>query len=234
MTLLEVMIAMGLMSFLFCVFLQSVYSTMRADRASTMQLHGTVALRSQMEQCIASARDNMEGYSTLAQGLLSYMMDVGEKTGNGITSVTLNGTELVYTFPVAEPGISLYPNGDTTRVTPFDIAVGSLTFYLNTANVPGELTNWNTVFLNGSEQANNSGFNMNGNSDYGGDFSTIFHGGNHAQIVASNLGTLPVRGEIQYFASRDNLEANKADYSIVRNFIVNDTAFKGDDSGRAP
>ncbi len=217
MTLLEVVIAIGLFSIMICAMLSLQSSTLETERLSTLQLNGTVALRSQMEETLVSAYDNMRNYSSIAQGLVSYLSEMSRQPGIGtLANVELVDSAIVYTFPVPEPGGAL----DAGASNLFRNAVGTLTIFLNETNVPGDFINWSTLYDNGSSQANGLSFDMNGDMRADHNYSNLFSGGELA-ISQSDLNSIPVQGEIRYYKSAEDLARNTPSYFVVRNFIVN-------------
>lgn len=212
MTLIEVVISMALFSIILCAFMGLQFSTLQADRISTLQMAGTVALRGQMEQSVASAYNNMESKTNIAQGLLSYFSAMSTRGAD----VRLVGDTIVHTFPVSFPGEALAAGAGNL----FRNAVGTFTVYLRESSVPSSFVTWGTFHNDGSVDANSGGFDMNGDRTTGDDFSGLFTGG-EAAIAGSGLSALPVQGEIRYYNSAKDLAAGAFAYSVTRNFIIN-------------
>jgi len=232
-TLIEMILSMAIFSFILLAMLLLQYSTLQTNRVSTMQLHGTVALRGQMEASLANAYDNRDGFDSIAQGLVAYLYNLSKEPGVGAgkpVNVEMVNNAIVYTFPVSERGGSLYKSGSSTDVEPSTTAIGTLTVYLKEDAVPGDFHSWKTTFTDGTSSTNAIAghFDMNANRNLNENFSNVFNVGEVA-IAQSGLCSLPVRGEIRYYRSPADVASNLVAYQVVRNYIVNDSTVSSDD-----
>ena len=174
-TLLEVVIAFGLLAVMIIGFLQLQFSILHTNKIVQLETAGTMVMRRQFEELVAMANENKEDGAGVAKGLLYYLKQVNAQTnstgnpntwsassggiGTNRIGVALDDDVLTYSFAVpnvggmlwrpaltGESGDDVSGTGDERRKIEFnELAIGTIKIYLGESTVPSEFYSWGDV-----------------------------------------------------------------------------------------
>ena len=235
-TLLEVMLALAILTAAFLSTLLLVMSQNRTNRETAMEVAATNIIRQQAEEVMAVSR-NTAGLSATA-AVVNYYGDPGRPAefrsrvafllDSGIESSTPsigNMNAIIYTFPIATPGERRDNNG---MVVPDPKAAGRMIIYIDETRVPavGGTTGgviWEDMSRDSAEKRY-EGLDLSRNGDIdnmneGVRMNQYFGLADVQDSGLFNIKHLPIDISVTYFNDEDRtLQA----YDIARRIVVTD------------
>lgn len=175
-TLIELVLATGLLTVVLLYTLMALLSLIRLNRVTALEITATNAMRSQIEEVMTVARDNVghNDISNQARAVIYYYgtnfddekIALGPKKAN-IDRVDLagDGKTLTYFFGVPEPGQAarVAGGGDAEVQAMSPLGVGKMVIYLDEQSVPPADATWSMMWkdLGDERKKVTSGFDMN-------------------------------------------------------------------------
>lgn len=230
MTLIELMIAAGLLAVVITMFLNAQFSSMLSNRQVRERASGTFILRRQMEELQSAAFANRSQGHGVAKGLVFILQEISKKVlasgSDSPVSVELDGNEIVYSFLVPEPGWRpLAPDGaDSAVPEPYRNARGRIRVLLdeNTAAFPEfeSVRTWGDIRAdNLVDDDSATFFDMNNNQRAGDNFTYLFTASD-AVYAQSDLTRVIVIGEIDYYANEADRDRGIPWHTLRRSMVV--------------
>ena len=229
MTLLEVVLALGILMVVLTTVLLLFMDVVRMNRTVAMQVTAGQSISGQLEELRSVAIDNATGHDgIMARALVAYYADTfsGENiaigpNGTSIPRVELDaaGGRLIYRFWVANPGESrrFVAAGDRT-FNPSKVGIGEMSVYIKETAMPpssGSGAIWEDMAAGGTTVS--SGFDINGDgtiADWAppANLNTVKGDG-----FLKNIQQVPVDITITYFSDAKH---QAQIYSVTRRMVM--------------
>lgn len=158
-TMVEVMVSIAVLTMVLVAFLQVLMSVHHANAAITTSITASSAIRSQADEAMAAASENVKLFNNYARSLVNYygtqVASIDSISGDDALPIRPNGVAipkvaledgnrvLVYRFVVPAPGSfsrSVVVSGGSAQqvgeVIPYDNGLGEMRIYLDESAVP--------------------------------------------------------------------------------------------------
>lgn len=247
-TLVEVVMALGILSAIALGSFYTFYDVSRANRASEKYIAASGAVQNQLNFISGIARNITTAGITRGMAgapILYFQQMAASRDDADDFRIALDGQGVLsYEFPVPVPGQN--PNrlsgGGALETNVSNMGRGLVKIYLNEANVPSYYSSWNNLSLSGSQESTTPGGTSHYNMGEGGDasdYSSLFTATSASAYETSDLRSLPFSIEIRYYSTAKALqndlkvegpgfrdvagESQGWDVRVERFFVINDS-----------
>lgn len=236
-TLLEVVMAVAILTLVFLATLLELFAVVRQNRLTAMEITATNVMRRQLEEAVAAAGDNQKAAKGAAKGVVRYLMAIRDRLDTRaagaypvVVATDRAAGTITYEFVVPAPGSASrdLTSAAADEQNAYDRARGRMIVYLRENAVPTDFSVWNNMKAGttGPTPARLAGFDMNGDGKLDGDFLALTENamGGVDRYAETSMFSLPVRFQVDFYPSVAAKNADRPFYTSTRNRIINDDA----------
>lgn len=233
MTLLEVMIALGILTMLTVAFLSSALATVHMNRVTELEVAGTNTITAQLDAMIAASRESDNRNEVTARSsavaMVYYLRRVMDNTSDMgrdyPIQVSLDQASgvLTYQFPVSNPdelvGGHVISSTRTVAQNQSRQARGVVYVYLRERNIPARFYQWLDLQDAGGGETSTASedatfFDMNGDGSDDGDFTRLMTASESVGLFEDadfQFSSLPITIHLRYYGSPGNMARDTTD-----------------------